>query len=280
VIAAARKLRPDVMEEVVTPGRGKAQITIDHLSKSYRSTGGTVEALRDIHLTIRPGAFLSVVGPSGCGKSTLMRCVAGLEKPDLGGVVINGREIDGPPENLGMVFQRDVLLEWRSVLDNVLLLVEFRGRRRKDWIPRARELLDIFGLGGFADRYPSELSGGMRQRVSICRAMLDDPDILLMDEPFAALDAFTRDDLNLELQANSLRTQATTLFITHNIDEAIFLGDQVVVLDRRPGRMALLLDIDLPRPRPLSIRQGREFIEYNLQIRQTFEDLGILRRGA
>jgi NitT/TauT family transport system ATP-binding protein len=208
-----------------------------------------------------------------------MRCIAGLERPSTGGVVIGGREIDAPPQNLGMVFQRDVLLEWRTVLDNVLLLIELRRGRRSEWLDRAKQLLDVFGLASFHDRYPWELSGGMRQRVSICRAMLDDPDILLMDEPFAALDAFTRDDLNLELQATSQRTKATTIFITHNIGEAIFLADQVVVMDRRPGRVALVLDIDLPRPRPLAIKESPEFAEYGRLIRKTFEDLGVLRRG-
>lgn len=255
-------------------------IVVDGLCKSYASARGTTEALRNIHLAIRPGAFVSVVGPSGCGKSTLMRCIAGLERPDAGEITVNGSAISAPPANLGMVFQRDVLLDWRTVLDNVLLLVEFRKKSRRDYVDRARRLLDVFGLDSFHNRYPWELSGGMRQRVAICRALLDDPDILLMDEPFAALDAFTRDDLNLELQTTSLRTKATAIFITHNIAEAIFLADQVVVMDRRPGRVALVLDIDLPRPRALSVRESRAFAEYGRQIRQTFENLGIVRREA
>ncbi len=277
--AVVHRFRTREVDTAASTATEQPHIVIDHLSKSYGSSKGRIEALRDIQLKIPRGAFVSVVGPSGCGKSTLMRCVAGLEAADAGGVIIDGREISGPPGDLGMVFQRDVLLEWRTVLDNVLLLVEFRGQKRKAWIERARQLLEIFGLGAFHDRYPSELSGGMRQRVSICRAMLGDPEILLMDEPFAALDAFTRDDLNLELQANTLRTRATTVFITHNIDEAIFLGDQVVVLDRRPGRIALVLDVDLPRPRPLSVRETREFVEYRGEVRRTFEHLGVLRHA-
>jgi NitT/TauT family transport system ATP-binding protein len=257
---------------------GQPHIVVDHVSKSFGSERGTIEVLRNIELSIRPGAFVSVVGPSGCGKSTLMRCIAGLERPSYGEIFVSGSKITEPPANLGMVFQRDVLLDWRTVLENVLLLVEFRKKNRKAYIDRAHELLNIFGLDSFHNRYPWELSGGMRQRVAICRAMLDDPGILLMDEPFAALDAFTRDDLNLELQATNQRTNATTIFITHNIGEAIFLADQVVVMDRRPGRIALVLDIDLPRPRPLSIRESREFAEYGRQIRQTFESLGIVRR--
>ncbi|SDS48330.1 ABC transporter ATP-binding protein [Bradyrhizobium canariense] len=275
-------LREAVPRDLIEDGRQRpadAHIIIDSVSKIYCSDRGEVEALRDIRLKIRPGAFVSIVGPSGCGKSTLMRCIAGLERPSTGGVVIGGREIDAPPQNLGMVFQRDVLLEWRTVLDNVLLLIELRRGHRSEWVARARQLLDVFGLESFHDCYPWELSGGMRQRVSICRAMLSDPDILLMDEPFAALDAFTRDDLNLELQATSQRTKATTIFITHNISEAIFLADQVVVMDRRPGRVALVIDIHLPRPRPLAVKESPEFAEYGRLIRKTFEDLGILRRG-
>ncbi|MFG1396274.1 ABC transporter ATP-binding protein [Roseixanthobacter pseudopolyaromaticivorans] len=271
-------MRADALPVPPPASPAEAHILVDHVSKVYESDRGRVEALRDVSLKIRAGHFISIVGPSGCGKSTLMRCIAGLERPSSGGIILRGREIDQPPENLGMVFQRDVLLNWRTVLDNVLLLVEFRGKPRREWIDKARDLLKVFGLENFHNSYPWELSGGMRQRAAICRAMLDDPEILLMDEPFAALDAFTRDELNLELQSTNLRTSATTVFITHNIGEAIFLGDQVVVMDRRPGRIAAVIDIDLPRPRPLSVRETPEFAEYGRRIRQTFEDLGILRR--
>ncbi len=272
--AAVVEMRP---ERRLSEKPTSDHLVIDGVCKTYRSQRGSLEALRDISLRVRAGAFVSIVGPSGCGKTTLLRCVAGLDHPTAGEISLKGSAVSGPPDNMGMVFQRDVLLDWRTVLDNVLLLTEFRGLPRRDWIDRARRLLAVFGLASFEDRYPWELSGGMRQRVSICRAILDEPELLLMDEPFAALDAFTRDELNLELQTLSQRTQSTTLFITHNIGEAIFLADQVVVMDRRPGRIATVLDVDIPKPRALSVREGRAFAEIGRQVRQTFEDLGILR---
>ena len=248
--------------------------------KVFHSARGTVEALRDVSLQIRPGEFTSIVGPSGCGKSTLLRCIAGLDQPSSGGLELNGAPIATPPLNMGMVFQRDLLLDWRTVLENVLFTADFRGLPRRDWTMRAKELLDLLGLEGFHNRFPWELSGGMRMRVAICRALLGAPELLLMDEPFAALDAFTRDDLNLELQKIGLKTRCTTVFITHNIAEAIFLADKVVVMDRRPGRIAAVVDIDLPRPRPLSVRETPQFAAYGQVVRRTFEDLGIVRKGV
>jgi NitT/TauT family transport system ATP-binding protein len=259
---------------------GPAYIRIAGVSKVFRSDRGEVAALQDISLDIQPGEFISVVGPSGCGKSTLLRCLAGLDQPTSGQILLKGEAITKPPLNMGMVFQRDVLLDWRTNLENVLVTTDFRGQPRKLWVERAKAMLNLFGLEEFHDRYPWELSGGMRMRVAICRAMVDSPELLLMDEPFAALDAFTRDDLNLELQKTGMQTGATTVFITHNINEAIFLGDKVVVMDRRPGRIALALDINLPRPRPLSVRESPQFAEYGRQIRQTFEQLGIVRSQA
>jgi NitT/TauT family transport system ATP-binding protein len=255
-------------------------IDVCDVSKSYQSERGTVEALRNISLSIAAGEFVSVVGPSGCGKSTLLRCISGLEQPSTGTISLKGEPVISPAPSMGMVFQRDVLLDWRNILDNVLFTADFRDLPRKLWIERAKELLDLFGLSEFQNRYPWELSGGMRMRAAICRALLDAPELLLMDEPFAALDAFTRDDLNLELQKINQKTNSTTIFITHNITEAIFLGDKVVVMDRRPGRVALVLDIDLPKPRALSVRETPQFAEYGSIIRRTFEKLGILRREA
>jgi NitT/TauT family transport system ATP-binding protein len=256
---------------------GAAYIGIRDVSKVFRSQRGSVEALRDISLKIHGGAFVSVVGPSGCGKSTLLRCIAGLESISSGEMLLKGEPITSPPLNMGMVFQRDLLLDWRTVLENVLFTPDFRHLARRDWVERAGALLDLFGLESFHNRYPWELSGGMRMRVAICRALLTAPELLLMDEPFAALDAFTRDDLNLELQKIGRKTRCTTVFVTHNIAEAIFLADKVVVMDRRPGRIALELDIELPRPRPLSVRESPQFAEYGKTIRRTFEDLGIVR---
>ena len=257
--------------------RRQTYIEVCDVSKTYESERGTVEALRDVSLSIGAGEFVSVVGPSGCGKSTLLRCVSGLEQPSTGTISLKGEAVLSPAPSMGMVFQRDVLLDWRNILDNVLFTADFRGLPRKQWIGRAKELLELFGLSEFQNRYPWELSGGMRMRAAICRALLVAPELLLMDEPFAALDAFTRDDLNLGLQKISQKTNSTTIFITHNITEAIFLGDKVVVMDRRPGRVALVLDIELARPRALSVRETPQFAEYGSIIRRTFEKLGILR---
>ncbi|MFW6028318.1 MAG: ABC transporter ATP-binding protein [bacterium] len=247
------------------------------VGKVYPSQHGDVSALVDIDLAIRPGEFVSVVGPSGCGKSTLMKCIAGLEPVTGGTIQITDRPLAGPPDRLGIVFQRDVLLDWRTILDNVLLQAEFLGFKRSDYRDHALNLLQRFGLEGFEHRHPWELSGGMRQRVSICRALLCDPDLLLMDEPFGALDAMTRDDLNVELTRIWQGSNKTVLFITHSIVEAIYLSDRVVMMSRGPGQIVDVLDIDLPRPRPLSIRETPAFGEYTHKIRHLFTELGILK---
>ncbi len=263
-----------------TPRAAEPFILAERLSKTYPSKRGNIEALREIDLAIPRGQFVSLVGPSGCGKSTLLRCIAGLEHASGGTLSLDGRIILQPPDKLGIVFQSDVLLDWRTVLDNVLLPVEFHNLPRQQWIERARKLLDIIGLAGFVNRYPWELSGGMRQRVAICRALIEDPNILLMDEPFAALDAFTRDDLNLELQKMWIQSPKTVVFVTHNIAEAVFLGDRVVVMARNPGRVAAVLDVDLPRPRPLAVRDTPAFSAYTARIREVFEGLGEIRDSA
>jgi NitT/TauT family transport system ATP-binding protein len=261
--------------------RGPARIDIQNLSKSFSSERGeALDALRDVTLDIRKGEFLSLLGPSGCGKSTILRIVAGLEMPTSGAVLVDGRKRSESPPGLGIVFQRDVLLDWRTVLDNVLLPVEFAGRPRRDYVSTARQLLGLYGLAGFEDRYPWELSGGMRQRASICRALILDPAFLIMDEPFGALDALTRDELNLELQALWLRTGKSVLFVTHGITEAVFLSDRVAVMAARPGRIAEIVTVDLPRPRDFSIRTTAAFGEYTQQIRSVFERTGALRRST
>jgi NitT/TauT family transport system ATP-binding protein len=194
-----------------------------------------------------------------------------------GRIAIKGVPIDGPPEDMGIVFQRDVLLDWLTVLRNVLLPCRIRRLRVKDWDPKARALLDLMGLGGFENRFPWELSGGMRQRVAICRALLLDPSLLLMDEPFGALDAMTRDELNLELQRVWLADAKTVLFVTHSIVEAVFMSDRVLVMSRSPGRVEDVVKIDLQRPRTLAIRETPEFSGYVARIRQLFEGFGMLR---
>jgi NitT/TauT family transport system ATP-binding protein len=191
--------------------------------------------------------------------------------------MIQQKQVESPPDNMAVVFQRDVLFDWRTVLDNVLMLVEFRGLKRQDYEARAHRLLKDYGLDGYAHRFPWELSGGMRQRVAICRALIVDPELLLMDEPFGALDAMTRDDLNAELERLWYKTRKTVVFITHGIDEAVYLADRVVVMARNPGRIAEIIPIDIPRPRPLSVRQTEEFGKYVQHIRHLFASMGLVK---
>jgi NitT/TauT family transport system ATP-binding protein len=249
-------------------------IEIDAVGKVYASSDGPVAALGCVSIDIRQGEFVSLLGPSGCGKTTLLRIVAGLEEASTGHINLHGRGLDG----LGFVFQRDVLLNWRTIIENVLLPIEFKGKRSTDYRDRAIELLGIFGLRGFENKRPWELSGGMRQRAAICRALIDEPELLLMDEPFGALDALTRDELNVELQSLWLRTRKTALFVTHSIPEAVFLSDRVIVISDKPGQIAEVLDIDFPRPRPLDIREEPKFGSYSRRLRAVLDRHGASRR--
>lgn len=253
-------------------------IRVDAVDKRY-SSDTPLPVLKGINLNIRKGEFVSILGPSGCGKSTLLKCIAGLEEVSAGAIHTRGNIIQGPPEGMGMVFQRDMLLDWRTILENVLFTTELQQKVTPELRERARQQLARFGLGGYEDRRPWELSGGMRQRASICRALLTDPDILLMDEPFGALDAMTRDDLNVEVARIWQETHKTIVFITHSISEAVFLSDRVVILDRHPGRIVEELEIDLPRPRHLSVREPPEFGRYSAHIRQVFMNLGIFKNA-
>lgn len=252
-------------------------LELDEVNRIYPSERGALHALKDVSLSIQEGEFISIVGPSGCGKSTLLKCVAGLEQASSGSLRLQGRQITEPPRNMGVVFQRDLLLEWRNILDNVLLAAEFQGRKPRDLEPRARELLSLFGLGQFLHRLPRELSGGMRQRVSICRALLLDPQLLLMDEPFGALDPFTRDELNAELQRTWLATGKTVVFITHSIAEAVYLGSRVVIMGRGPGRIEEVVPVDIARPRGLDVRETPAFVDCVRHIRDTFRALGVYK---
>ena len=252
-------------------------VEIQNVAKFYGRLGSRVEALRAIDLDVRSQEFLSIVGPSGCGKSTLLKCIAGLEPITGGTISVRGERISGPPSQMGVVFQRDLLLDWRTVIENVLIIAEFRGTRTAELEKKASDLLVRFGLGDFQHRYPWELSGGMRQRAAICRAILDNPELLLMDEPFGALDAMTRDDLNLELARLWQETRKTVVFITHGIQEAVFLSDRVAMMARNPGRIVDVFDIDLPRPRTLEMRESAEFSAIVHRIRERFADIGAIR---
>lgn len=250
---------------------------VEALEKVYGARGAGVTALKNVNLSIGAAEFVSLLGPSGCGKSTLLRCVAGLETPTSGSIAINGSAVDGPPQDMGIVFQRDVLLDWLTVERNILLPCKIKGLPAQEWVAKVRALLDLIGLTGFENRYPWELSGGMRQRVAICRALLLNPPLLLMDEPFGALDAMTRDELNLELQRVWMADAKTVVFVTHSISEAVFLSDRIIVMSRSPGRVVDSITVDLPRPRPLAIRETPEFGKYVTRIRQIFESFGMLR---
>jgi NitT/TauT family transport system ATP-binding protein len=251
-------------------------VVSESVSKTYGEPPNAVEALAAVGLKIDGGTFTAIVGPSGCGKSTLMLLVAGLLRPTSGRIFVAGREVSGPVTDVGIVFQDPTLLEWRTVFDNVLLQIDIRRLARPAYTEAAHHLLRSVGLDHFARRYPRELSGGMRQRAALCRALIHDPPLLLMDEPFGALDALTRERLASDLQRLWYERQKTVLFITHSISEAVFLADRVVVMSPRPGRVLDSLDVNLPRPRAWDIQQSKLFLEYTMAIRETFERAGVL----
>ncbi|MCO5089951.1 ABC transporter ATP-binding protein [Bosea sp. (in: a-proteobacteria)] len=236
---------------------------------------GDLLALDTIDLAIPEGEFLSVLGPSGCGKSTLMRAVAGLVPPSTGTIRIAGEVVTKPHPDVGIVFQKATLLPWRDVVGNITLQLEMRGKRIEDYRRRLDELIALTGLAGFERSLPHQLSGGMQQRVALCRALIHDPRILLMDEPFGALDAMTRETMNLELQRVWLESRKTVMFITHSISEAVFLSDRIVVMSKRPGRIATVIDVRLPRPRNYTMVGDPTFIEAVTHIRECFDAAGM-----
>ncbi len=244
--------------------------------KTYRTQDGEVETLKPLDFDIRAGEFVSVVGPSGCGKSTLMKMVAGLLPISGGELELSGKAVRGPQTDVGIVFQSALLLPWRRVIDNILLQAEIRKLPMAPARQRAQALIEMAGLAGFEQKYPWQLSGGMQQRVAILRALLHDPSVLLMDEPFGALDAMTRERMNLELQRIWLTAKKTVLLITHSIPEAIFLSDRVFVMSERPGRIVQVYDIALPRPRPLDVMGTEAFAGYARRLRAHFYAQGQL----
>jgi NitT/TauT family transport system ATP-binding protein len=250
-------------------------IHLDDVSKVYETKGGAVEACLDVSLDIGQSEFVAVVGPSGCGKTTILKMVAGLVPYSSGTITMGARVVDRPQTDVGIVFQEPILLDWRNVLENVMLQADIRRLDRARYEPVARHLLQATGLQGFEDKKPYELSGGMRQRVSICRALVHDPPLLLMDEPFGALDALTREQISMDIQRVWMEKRKTALHITHSIPEAVLLADRVVVMSPRPGRIVEILDIDLPRPRRLD-KLPPLFNDYAAHIRDIFKSKGVL----
>jgi NitT/TauT family transport system ATP-binding protein len=244
------------------------KLQISHLGKSF----GELRALQDINLAVERGEFIAVVGPSGCGKTTFLRIVAGLERASSGEVNLDGRAVTGPGGDRGFVFQTDNLLPWRTVFANAIIGREIAGQVGAAERRRTMELLKLVGLEGFENYHPRQLSGGMRQRVNLARALAIDPEILLMDEPFSALDAQTREIMQTELMRIWEAGRKTVLFVTHQIDEAVFLSDRVLVFARRPGRLRDSVLIELPRPRSLAIKRTSEFVRYVDHIWRLIED--------
>jgi NitT/TauT family transport system ATP-binding protein len=239
---------------------GSPLIKAVRLNKIYMSQDGDpIVALKDLDFHIVRGEFVTVVGPSGCGKSTLLKIMAGILTSGTGSLTFGGAAVTGPSRQVGVVFQAPVLLPWRTVLENVLLPIDVQRRDRASHLERARGLLRMVGLNGFETRYPAELSGGMQQRVGIVRALVHDPELLLMDEPFGALDAMTREQLNLDLLRIWADSGKTIMLVTHSIPEAVFLADRVIVMSPRPGRIVDIVNVALPRPRGLSIMSTPEF---------------------
>jgi NitT/TauT family transport system ATP-binding protein len=243
-------------------------IGLEGVSLFYRSKNAEVHALDDVSLTATDREFVALVGPSGCGKSTLLKLISGLLPQSSGTIRVNGRPINGPTPSIGIVFQSPLLMAWRTVLENVLLQIEIRNMPVAKYQAPARDLIKLVGLEGFEHAHPHQLSGGMQQRVGLCRALIHDPDLLIMDEPFGALDALTRELMNAELQRIWIERRKTVLFITHSISEAVFLADRVLVMSPRPGRIVGEIVVDLPRPRNVATTELPEFVRLTREVRR------------
>lgn len=267
-VAARSALSVPRATSVVDDGRGQ-HIVLRRLRKTFESRDGTrVTALDDISLDVAAGSFISVVGPTGCGKTTLLRIIAGLTRYSDGDVLVRGERVARPCRDVGIVFQNPVLLPWQNVLQNVTLPARIMRLDKSEALRRATELLALVGLTGYGSKYPQELSGGMQQRVALVRALMHDPPILLLDEPFGALDAMTREAMNVELAAICATRGKTAFLITHSIPEAVFLSDRVLVLSPRPGRLLMTVDVNVPRPRPIEFMGTPRFGELTTEIRR------------
>jgi len=245
-----------------------APVVVRGLSKSFKN----VVALQDVSLTVGDRQFVTIVGPSGCGKSTLLRLICGLIPASSGEISVRGRRVTAPITDVGMVFQSPVLMPWRTTLDNILFVAEMRGESGSQYKARALELIGLAGLAGFEQRRPHELSGGMQQRVAICRALLLNPPLILMDEPFGALDVITRERMGFELEKIWNVTKTTVIFVTHSISESVLLSDRIIVMSARPGRIVQTFDVDLPRPRGRELLSHPAFVRLSAQVRACIED--------
>ena len=243
-------------------------IEVSRVGKTFRGTANSVVALQEVDLQIRPGEFVSFVGPSGCGKSTLLKLIGGLLEPSSGSIAVDGKTVTQPRRDIGVMFQTPVLFPWRTVLENVLLPIEVFGLDAKQAADKARGILNLVGLQGRESAYPRELSGGMQQRAALSRVLIIDPPIILMDEPFGALDEFTRERMNLELLRIWQERRQTIVFVTHSIAEAVFLSDRIVVMGTGPGRVLSVLDVKLPRPREIDVMKTPEFASKVFEVRE------------
>jgi len=252
---------------------GKAEVILkaENLSHIYNTSRGNVHALEDVSFEIREGEFVTFLGPSGCGKTTTLKIIIGLIKPTSGKIFLRGKLLESASKDIGVVFQQPNLLPWRTLFKNTLLPVEILKLNFPQYRRRAYELIKLVGLLGFENKYPAELSGGMQQRAAITRALIHNPSILIMDEPFGALDAITREYMNIEILKIWEKTKKTVIFVTHNLAEAVFLSDRIYVMAPKPGRIVGEVDIDLPRPRTLELYGDEKFVYYEQLIRKTFE---------
>jgi len=250
-------------------------IQLENVNKIYVTKDDAITACQNISFDIRESEFVAIVGPSGCGKTTILKMIAGLISSTDGTVAVGGKHVTEPVTNLGIIFQDSVLMDWRDVLSNVLIQCDIRGMNRRKYESIAKKFIKDVGLDGFENKKPFELSGGMRQRVSICRSLVHDPPLLLMDEPFGALDALTREQIAMDIQHIWMEQRKTALLITHSIPEAVLLADRVIVMTPRPGRIAEIIDVDLPRPRRLDKLPAR-YNELTGHIRNIFIEAGVL----